>query len=244
MSRFKAAGIHLLLSIVVALVMLVLVFKVWYPGGYYQLLGVGSIYLMLMGVDVCLGPLLTFVVYKAGKKSLRFDLTAIALVQLSALLYGSYVVFNARPVFNVFEDDVFKVVLAPEIEAKNLALAKKAEWQTLPIGRPKLVAAVAPTTQEDKNAMTFLDWSFFPKLYVDYESRKQEAFKHAKPLADLRKLSKPSAVVVDAFLADAGRPASDFIYLPIVHAPTQAGMTAVLDAKTADFIDIIAINTP
>ncbi|HOY70452.1 MAG TPA: TfpX/TfpZ family type IV pilin accessory protein [Methylotenera sp.] len=242
MSRFKAAGIHLVLSVLIALIMLVLVFWVWYPGGYYKLLRVDTIYFVLMGVDVCLGPLLTLAVYKQGKRGLKFDLVVIAIVQLGALLYGAYVVFIARPVFNVFEDDVFKVTLASEMDAKNLAQAKKTDWQKLSIFGPVLVAATGPTTAEDRNAMIFLDWSFFPKLYVDYDSRKQEAFKHAKPLADLRKLSAESAAIVDTFVDDSGRPVSDFMYLPIVHTPDA--MTAVLDAKTANFIDIIEIDTP
>ena len=242
MSRFKASGIHLLISLLVALVMLVLVFMVWYPGGFYKLLGVDSIYLILMGVDVCLGPLLTLAIYKEGKWGLKFDLAVIAIVQIAALLYGANIVFKSRPVFNVFEDDVFKVTLASEMDAKYLAQAKKPEWQKLPIFGPVLVAAIAPTTVEDRNAMIFQDWSFFPKLYVEYDSRKQEAFKHAKPLADLSKLSAESAAIVDAFVDNSGRPVSDFMYLPIVHIPDA--MTAVLDAKTADFIDIIEVDTP
>lgn len=244
MTRFKASAIHLLISVIIALVMLFLVFGVWYPGGFYKLLGVGNIYFILMGVDVCLGPLLTLAVYKAGKKGLKFDLTIIAIVQLAALIYGTHIVFQSRPVFNVFENDVFKVTLAAEIDAKNLAQASRDEWKKLPIFGPVLVAATAPATAEDKNEMIFQDWSFFPKLYVDYDSRKQEAFKHAYPLAELRKLSTESAAIVDAFVGDSGRPVSDFITLPIAHAPSFTAMTAVLDAKTADFIDIIAIDTP
>lgn len=244
MTRFKASGLHLLISVVIALVMIFLVFYVWYPGGFYKLLGVDTIYLILMGVDVCLGPLLTLAVYKAGKKGLKFDLAMIAIVQFGALLYGAYIVFIARPVFNVFEDDVFKVTLASEIDAKNLAQAKNPAWQKLPILGPVLVAATAPISIEDRNATIFQDWSLFPKLYVDYDSRKREAFKYAKPLAELRKLSAESAVLVDEFVEDSGRPISDLIFLPIVHAPSGSAMTAVLDAKTADFIDMIAIDTP
>ncbi|MGB4811484.1 MAG: TfpX/TfpZ family type IV pilin accessory protein [Methylophilaceae bacterium] len=242
MSRFKAASIHLVLSALIALAMLILVFGIWYPGGYYQLLGVSNIYFILMGVDVALGPLLTLAVYKAGKKGLKFDLAIIAAVQIAALLYGANVVFKSRPVFNVFEDDVFKVVLASEMNAKNLAQASKPEWQKLSIFGPALVAATGPTAVEDKNAMIFQDWSAFPKLYISYESRKHEAFKHAKPLTELKKLSTENSQIIDAFLNKANRPVSDFIYFPIVHS--FVGMTAVLDAKNADFMDIINIDTP
>ncbi len=67
MTRYKAAGIHFTFSVLIALIMLVFVFGIWYSNGYYKLLGVGSIYFILMCVDICSGPLLTLVVYNEKK---------------------------------------------------------------------------------------------------------------------------------------------------------------------------------
>lgn len=50
--------------------MLFLVVGVWYPRGYFKLMEVGKIYFIQMGVDIGLGPILTLVVYKYGKKGL------------------------------------------------------------------------------------------------------------------------------------------------------------------------------
>lgn len=92
MSRWKAAGIHLSANAVIGALALALIFLVWYPQPYSQAAGAGTLALLLLGVDLVLGPLLTLVVYRAGKKGLRFDLTLIVLMQLGAFAYGMHVV--------------------------------------------------------------------------------------------------------------------------------------------------------
>ena len=245
MSRFKASGIHLILSILIAFVMLVLVFGVWYPGGYYKLLGVGNIYFILMGVDVCLGPLLTLAVYKEGKKGLKFDLVIIATVQFLALIYGASVVFKARPVFNVLQTDVFKVATATDVTDKALAEAAKAEWRQLPVTGPIIVAAVAPSDPKIRQEVVLAGGDYYglPKLYVDYNSQRGVALQNAKPLSTLRGVSAESDQVLEEFIAASKRPESDFVWLPIVYGYSKA-MTLVLDAKNADVIEIIDIDKP
>ena len=45
--------------------------------------------LLMIGVDVVIGPLLTLIVFDPKKKHLKFDLVVIAALQLAALAYGS-----------------------------------------------------------------------------------------------------------------------------------------------------------
>jgi hypothetical protein len=247
MNRFQVAAIHLGLSIVVGIIILALMLGLWYPGGYFKLLGGSSLLYIIMGVDVCLGPLLTLIVFKQGKKSLKFDLSVIALLQLSALVYGTVIMFQTRPAFNVLEKDVFKVTLATQLQDKELAKAKNPEWRRLPLKGPVLVAAIEPTDHEEQQAMVTaamsgLDWNLFPSLYVSYDSQRKVALSHAKPLSKLREVSAESAVVVDEFLKEQNSKEDNFVYLPIVMGVES--MTAVLDAKNADFIDIIDVVTP
>ena len=91
MTRLKASFTHFLISIAVFGLFLALVFFIWYAYPFNLTQGVGEIVYIMAGVDVVLGPLLTLIVFKAGKKSLKFDLSVIALVQISALyLRGVY----------------------------------------------------------------------------------------------------------------------------------------------------------
>lgn len=121
--RCKAFLIHLLCSLVIGLGALGLVFGVWYPSPLHLALGVTSIFLLLLLVDVTLGPLLTLVVYEVGKKTLKFDLAVIVALQLSALGYGLWTVAQGRPAWLVFNVDRFDVVQVVDIDTRRQAEA-------------------------------------------------------------------------------------------------------------------------
>ena len=57
---------------------------------------------MLLAIDVILGPLLGLLVYKEGKKSLKFDLSVIILIQIAALCYGVFSIEQGRPAWLVY----------------------------------------------------------------------------------------------------------------------------------------------
>jgi hypothetical protein len=159
--NLKAAGIHLLISVAIALLSLALVYGVWYPAPLDVALGVGAIFLMLLGIDITLGPLLTLVVYKPLKASLKFDLTVIACVQLAALLYGLHTVGSARPAYLVFTKDRFDLVQAYEVASLAGSKAKPELNMQSPWSQPlwgfTLASAQIPTQTEDfplLNALT------------------------------------------------------------------------------------------
>lgn len=122
-TRLKAFLYHLLGSTIIAFFVIGLVFFVWYPSPLHSATGVTAIFLLLLIVDVVLGPLLTLLVFKPGKKSLAFDLSVIILLQLSALTYGLYTVAEGRPAWLVFSVDRFELVRVNEIDNRNLANA-------------------------------------------------------------------------------------------------------------------------
>lgn len=66
--RFVCFGSHLFVSSFIALLAVGLVFGLWYPSPLDKALGVVNIFLLLMCIDVIIGPLLTLVVAKQGKK--------------------------------------------------------------------------------------------------------------------------------------------------------------------------------
>ncbi|WP_227523177.1 TfpX/TfpZ family type IV pilin accessory protein, partial [Psychrobacter sp. Sarcosine-3u-12] len=77
--------------------------------------GIGKIFIMILLVDLVLGPLLTFIIYKKNKKTLIVDLTIIILLQLNALGYGVYTVYQARPVWIAYVVDRFELVRANDV---------------------------------------------------------------------------------------------------------------------------------
>ncbi len=159
--KLKAAGIHLAISACIALLSLLLVYGIWYAAPLDAALGVGTIFLMLLAIDITLGPLLTLVVYKPLKASLKFDLTVIACVQLAALLYGLYTVGSARPAYLVFTKDRFDLVQAHEVASLTGSKAKPEIKLESPWAQPLwgyvVAAAQVPTQSEDYpllNALT------------------------------------------------------------------------------------------
>ena len=63
MNRFKAAGIHVLLSLFIVITTLVTMYLLWYPGNYFTLMGGGKLITLIGTVDVFLGPLLTLIIF-------------------------------------------------------------------------------------------------------------------------------------------------------------------------------------
>ena len=61
---------HLSISFLVALLVIGLMFFVWYPSPLATAVGVTHIFLMLLAIDVVIGPILGVLIYKEGKKVL------------------------------------------------------------------------------------------------------------------------------------------------------------------------------
>ncbi len=84
LNRWKAAGIHLCLSALIAATVVVVMLALWYPGSYFDAMGGQTLLVLIVGVDVTLGPLLTLIVFNPKKKRLKLDLAVIAVFQVIA----------------------------------------------------------------------------------------------------------------------------------------------------------------
>ena len=81
---------------------------------------------MLLAIDVILGPVLGFIVFKEGKKTLKMDLAIIIVLQLSALSYGLFSIYQGRPVWLVFQNDHFDLVRLNDVVVDKKA--HKMNW--------------------------------------------------------------------------------------------------------------------
>ena len=189
--RARAAGIHLLLSAVVAAAAAGLVFGVWFPGIYRLVAGGRDLFVLITSVDVVLGPLLTFAVFdlKKGWPHLRRDLAVIGLIQLAALVYGLHAVYQSRPVAMVFETDRFRVITAGQVYLPELPRARP-EYRQLPLTGPWLLGARAATAGNERNDALFkalegVDRAERPLFWQTYAESTAEALGRAPPLATL-----------------------------------------------------------
>src|SRR5882762_8510974 len=92
-TRWKASGLHLMLSVVIAASVLGVMVAIWFPGPLFTAAGGNDLLFILVGVDVIIGPALTLAVYKQGKRGMKSDLTVIGVLQVAALVYGMHIVY-------------------------------------------------------------------------------------------------------------------------------------------------------
>lgn len=245
MSRWKAASIHLSISIFVGLLTLALLFLVWFPQPYFEAAGGQHLIIVLLGVDLVLGPLLTLILFRSGKRGMVFDLWMIGIVQSTALVYGLYVIAEARPVFIVGVVDRFNLIAAADLAPQDLAEGKKPEFRTLSWTGPRLIAARVPPPGKERTKLMFeggpggKDVQDYPKYYVDYADEAATLLAHAKPLEKLRKTQPASAPMLDAWLAKHGRTDETTVWVPVM--ARKSSVTMLLDAKSGEVLEALPI---
>lgn len=177
---------HVAVSVCIALLVLGLVYGLWYPSPLAKAVGVTHIFLMLLAIDVILGPILGFVVYKESKKTLKFDLSVIILIQIAALVFGVYNIAQARPAWVVFNTDRFEL-----IRNNDLVLSEKApqdEFAQVSWVGPQWAAVKVTNDVQQKNEDLFaealggLSIAQRPERYIDIDEEKVTLQKRALPL--------------------------------------------------------------
>ena len=242
-TRFQAFSIHLVCSILVAILALVLVFVIWYPGLLAPATGVSEIFFIILGVDVCLGPLLTFVVFNRKKKELRRDLAIIFILQISALLYGLYTVGVVRPAYVVFEIDRFQLVYANDLTDKKLMHAKLNEYKSMPYLGPRWVTALLPTDPEERNQLLFSvieggeDLAQFPKFYAPLHKSNKDIIAKSAPLTELKEFNQHDLATFDQLIAQYPATSSNVGYLPLKGFALD--LVVIIDKSTAEVVELV-----
>jgi hypothetical protein len=246
MTRYKASAIHLGLCVLVGALVLAIMLFVWFPGPYFQAMHAGGLLLILLGVDLTIGPLITLVIYKHGKKGLKFDLVAIAFMQLGALFYGMHIVYQARPVYLVFTVDSFDVVAANDLSSEELRRAVNTEFGRLPLMGPRLVAVRKPQDpkEREKILMSSLeggpDLPQMPRYYVPYVEEKTHVAARIKGLDALLKKRPGLGREIQSLLAKTGLTMDRVGYIPVRSRKEQ--MTALVNKDTSEVLKLVAID--
>jgi len=189
MNRYKASATHLVISALVLVIFFAIVFYIWYPAPYFSVEGTYNVIVILIAVDLVLGPLLTLIVFKPGKPSLKFDLSVIVLIQLSALIYGANTIYSERPYFIAFAIDRFTVIAASDV--KNMDLSQlDANVNHLQLG-PSYVYATRPEDPQlrlkilKEAAAGGPDIDRHPELYRDLKTHIAGSFDRSLDLDSL-----------------------------------------------------------
>jgi len=193
MSRWKAAAIHLSISLVVAAIVVTLLYTLWFPPPYFIAAGAGTLVPLLMGVDIAIGPLLTLLVMSPAKpkRLRRLDLSIIVALQVVAFGYGFHVICLARPVFIVGEIDRLVVVAADQLSDADLAKGSRPEYRSRSWSGPRMVGALPPKGSRNFDVVAQAmgggkDIDQLPEFYVPYEQVVDVLMKHSRPVGELK----------------------------------------------------------
>ncbi|MBS7806054.1 hypothetical protein KIH26_00430 [Variovorax sp. PCZ-1] len=223
----------------IALLAAVLVFGVWYPSPYDELVGGRGLFTLIVIVDLVCGPILTLVLFDPAKSKRKwyFDLSLIVVMQLAALLYGLAQVAAARPVFLAFEGNRFRVVQAIDVDANDLAQAPT-HLQSLSYQGPRLIGArLSKSTDADfltslNQSMQGRHPSFRPSRWTDYSEQSQALREQLEPLKKLREKNPSKTDTLNAAISATGLPENRLGYVPLVREPIT-DWVVIVDRQTA-----------
>jgi hypothetical protein len=243
-SKQRAFLIHLSASALVVGTLCTIIFFLWYPAPYFEAKGAWGVIRVLVGVDLILGPALTLLLFRPRKPGLLFDLSVIAAIQLTALIYGTTVIYQERPYYTVFAVDRFEVLAYREVDG---SMIEHDELRRKPFVGPILAVASLP---EDPAAFQRLleevlfeskpDIERRPEFWSPYATRSADIIARAASLSELLN-TRPEAQdeisrIAAAFDTDIDRLA----YLPLVGRDKSYAF--VIDAETAAPVDIIDVD--
>ncbi len=243
MSRFRAFFLHLLISVSIFLGFVALTFFVWYPSPYFQAEGAHNVLRILVGVDVVLGPLLTLVVFKPGKPGLKFDFTAIAMVQLIALGYGGTIIFNERPGYVVFAVDRFNIISAGAVDESEFIYP---ELLTGIFSGPRFIYAQPPTDVKERSELLAKvlaggpDLEGYPRYYRPFSDHIDKVLSQARLMAALYNESADRRDVALKFAKKHNVDLEDLRFLPLMGK--NKDMAMILHVHSGDLLGAIDLN--
>jgi hypothetical protein len=248
--RLKLFSLHLLSSAAILTLILGSLYFGWYRWPGWYLTDVTRVILVMVCVDVVLGPTLTFIIanQKKSRRELTRDIGIIVVVQLCALAYGSVSLWNGRPLYYAYSEGVLQLVQAYDIDANEANLGREQNpglaphWYSLPrwIWAPlpqdaetsQRIVAAAITGGDDVISM--------PRYFKRWEDGAQSLRSQLKKVDDVSYFAKSEKNVLKEKMKSAGLPDDKLDTMALtgrshpllaVFDPTSLRITAVFRSK-------------
>ena len=215
MTRLHVFLLRTAASAAVLLTVFAIVRVLWYPGAYFPILGADKQFLVLAVATFVIGPVLSAVVYKPGKRNLRFDLAALATVEAAAILTALSLLYLRQPHFAVFTVDRFETVARGEVDLAALPADISARR---PGVAPRLIYARMP---DDPDVVSQLIDETVLRGQPDIDRRPsfwrrdRSGIPDGPPLDSLLNGDTRRAARMQRWLDSAGRDPSSLRFLPI-----------------------------
>lgn len=239
-SRLKAFAWHFAGSASVLLLVLGTLYLGWYRWPGWYLTGVQHVLPVIVGVDLVLGPLLTFVIASPKKpaSTLGRDIACIVAVQLIALGYGSVTLWHGRPLYYAYSETELSVVQAMDLEPSEVALGRRTNpalaphWYSL----PRWIWAPLPDDPHTRDSIINsaisggFDVTARPRYFRDWAQGLPTLREHLKKVDDLRYFSGNQRKLLRQRMQASGFPPDQPITLPMTGHGVP--LLAVFDPRT------------
>ncbi len=243
MNKSRAALTHFWPSALLLIVIGGFIVFAWYPHPFLQFNDTAKFPLMMIVVAGLIGPALTGLVYKKGKRSLTFDLSVIVIIQLTAVAWGTVALYQNRPFFMVFTVERFEVLSSRDIDPDTI---QDQRFLDKPFSGPIMVYANMPTGDAFQQLLKEVmlerkpDLQFRPEFWSLYHEKQGQVIKPSKPLNELRIMRPGSVAEIDKLVQKNGGDINKLKFVPAQHQNGQ--FAAILDADSGEVIDSLVID--
>jgi hypothetical protein len=248
--RLKAFSLHLLSSATALTLILGSLYFGWYRWPGWHLADVTTVVLVMVCVDVVLGPTLTFIIanQKKSRRELTRDIGIIVVVQLCALTYGSMSLWNGRPLYYAFSESVLQLVQAYDIDAKDAEAGREQNpalaphWYSL----PRWIWAPLPQNADESRKIVVSaitggdDVISMPKYFKPWEEGLTALRSQLKKVDDVAYFAKSEKKKLKERMKAAGMPDDQLNTMPLtgrghpllaVFDPVTLKITGLFKAK-------------
>jgi hypothetical protein len=248
--RFRAFALHLLGSATALTLVLGSLYIGWYHWPGWYLAGAIQVVLVLAGVDVALGPLLTLVIASPAKprRALARDVSIIVVVQLCALVYGAGSLWAGRPLYYAFSENELQLVQAYDLDAHEVAIARGSHLALAPhwYSLPRWIWAPLPADEKEADRILSsairggADVISMPRYFKPWNEGLPELRKQLKRVDDSNFFWPAEKKALKQHLQDAGLATDQPNTLPL--AGRGRPLLVVFDLQTLKISGIFKIK--
>ena len=243
-SRKQAFLSHLIISACVFVVLSYLILFEWYPSFYFEMDGGMFGIVIIFFVDIVLGPGLTLLVFKPGKKSLKFDMSVIVLCQIIALSWGVKSVYEDRPALTVFYLGKFSCLTqmhTEKVDKENIAKGAA--------GKQMLAFLRAPDSPKERLAFQFEAFKnnsseiyYYGSIFESITDKNvADIVRFQLSLEELMKENKEAYDALISYREEHADMIGRYHFYPISSRFKKA--IAVFDSELKQIVDIIYVST-
>lgn len=247
--RIKIALRNLFISQTIIVLFLIFAYLVWFPHSFAKLGGFYDTAFMLILVDLVLGPLLVFIIYKEGKKYLAFDINVLLAIQLAAFLFGAYSLYLKHPAYTVYNNGLFKLVNTSYISQEMIRFdSLKSSY----FSRPKMAFVTWPEREQEKlDIMVGVDMfgerdiDERPEYFTPYLADTQKIL--TQQLNPIYTFNSPqSKEKLDHFIRKHGGGVIDYAFFPVVGNNKKKAVLVLRQesAKPVGIIETLPLEKP